>query len=141
MRKITRKLISNFKTDLNEGEKSENTVEKYIRDITFSMLWLNDREVTKILTLEYKKRLCEKYAPNSVNSIISALNNFFAFMQWHDMHIKALKIQRHIFSIREKELTKTEYEKLLCAAKSKKNERLYLLMQTICSTGIRVLDL
>ena len=141
MRKITSKLISSFKTDLIEGEKSQNTVGKYIRDITFFMLWLNDREVTKILVLEYKKSLCEKYASNSVNSIISSLNSFFAFVQWHDMHIKALKIQRRIFSSREKELTKTEYEKLVCAANSKKNERLYLLMQTICSTGIRVSEL
>ena len=38
----------------------------------------------------------------------------------------------------DKELTKAEYDRLLQATKQKKNERLYLLMQTICSTGIRV---
>ena len=141
MRRITNELISRLKTDLIEEEKSKNTVEKYIRDVTFFMLWLNNREVTKILALEYKKELCEKYAPSSANSVISSLNSFLAFMQWHDTHIKALRIQRRIFSSNDKELTKNEYEKLLCAAKSKKNERLYLLMQTICSTGIRVSEL
>jgi len=40
-----------------------------------------------------------------------------------------------------RKLTKAEYERLLTAAKSKHNERLYLLMQTICSTGIRVSEL
>ena len=141
MRKITNELIHSFKTYLIEEEKSENTIEKYIRDVTFFMIWLNDQEVTKILALEYKKELCEKYAPASVNAAISSLNSFFAFTGWHDIRIKALKIQRQIFSNKDKELTKAEYERLLIAAKSKENERLYLLMQTICSTGIRVSEL
>ena len=141
MRKITNELIHSFKNYLIEEEKSENTVEKYIRDISFFMAWLCDQEATKILALEYKKELCEKYAPASVNAAISSLNSFFAFMEWHDIRIKALKIQRQIFSSKDKELTKVEYERLLNAAKSKKNERLYYLMQTICSTGIRVSEL
>ena len=141
MRKITNELIHSFKNYLIEEEKSENTVEKYIRDITFFKAWLCDQEVTKILALEYKKELCAKYAPASVNAAISSLNNFFAFMEWHDIRIKALKIQKQIFSSKDKELTKVEYERLLNAAKSKKNERLYYLIQTICSTGIRVSEL
>ena len=141
MRKITNELILSFKTYLIEEEKSENTIDKYIRDVTFFMIWLTSREVTKILALEYKKELCEKYAPASVNAAISSLNSFFEFAEWHDIRIKALKIQRQIFSNKDKELTKAEYERLLTAAKNKKNERLYLLMQTICSTGIRVSEL
>ena len=77
MRKITHELVLEFKNYLIEDEKSENTIEKYIRDITFFMDWLCGREVTKILALEYKKELCEKYAPASVNSVISSLNSFF----------------------------------------------------------------
>lgn len=141
MRKITNELIHSFKTYLIEEEKSENTIEKYIRDVTFFMIWLNNQEVTKILALEYKKELCEKYAPASVNAAISSLNSFFAFTGWHEIRIKVLKIQRQIFSNKDKELTKAEYERLLIAAKSKGNERLYLLIQTICSTGIRVSEL
>lgn len=141
MRKITNELIHSFKNYLIEEEKSENTIEKYVRDISFFMAWLCGQEVTKILALEYKKELCEKYAPASVNAAISSLNSFFAFMEWHDIRIKALKIQRQIFSSKDKELTKVEYERLLNAAKSKKNERLFYLMQTICSTGIRVSEL
>ena len=141
MRKITNELIESFKNYLIEEEKSENTIEKYIRDITFFMAWLYGQEVTKILALEYKKELCEKYAPASVNAAVSSLNSFFAFMEWHDIRIKALKIQRQIFSSKDKELTKAEYERLLTAAKDKKNQRLYYLIQTIASTGIRVSEL
>ena len=123
MRKITNELIENFKIYLIEEEKSKNTIEKYIRDITFFMMWLGTQEITKILVLEYKKKLCRKYAPASVNAAISSLNSFFAFMEWNDIHIKSLKIQRPIFSSMDKELTKTEYERLLKAAKEKKDLR------------------
>jgi len=141
MRKITNELIESFKSHLVEEEKSENTIEKYIRDVTFFMTWLCGKEVTKILALEYKKELCVKYAPASVNAAISSLNGFFSFMEWHDIRTKALKIQRQIFSSKDKELTKAEYERLLTAANDKKNQRLYYLIQTIASTGIRVSEL
>ncbi|MBQ3225103.1 MAG: site-specific integrase, partial [Oscillospiraceae bacterium] len=124
MRKITNELILSFKNHLIEEEKSENTCVKYIRDITFFMTWLCGQEVTKLLALEYKKNLCEKFAPASVNSAISSLNSFFAYMEWHDIRIKTLKIQRKIFSSKDTELTKAEYERLLTAAKRKNNERL-----------------
>ena len=138
MKVITNELIESFKKYLTEEEKSENTIYKYIRDVTFFKEWLQNRAVTKVLTLEYKKELCEKYAPASVNAAISSLNSFFEFMEWYDVRVKALKIQRQIFSTKSKELTKAEYKRLLSTAKSKNNERLYYLMQTICSTGIRV---
>lgn len=141
MKKITKELVLSFKTHLIEQEKSANTIEKYVRDVTLFMMWLHGREITKISALEYKNTLCEKYAPSSVNAAISSLNSFFVFLDWHDIRLKALKIQRRIFSNRDSELTKAEYERLLTAAKNRKNERLYLLMQTICSTGIRVSEL
>ena len=141
MKKVTNELILSFKAHLIEQEKSENTIEKYVRDVAMLMMWLNGREITKISALEYKNTLCEKYAPSSVNAAISSLNGFFVFMEWHDIRLKALKIQRRIFSNRDRELTKAEYERLLTAAKNRKNEKLYLLMQTICSTGIRVSEL
>ena len=141
MRKITNELITNFKERLIEEEKSPATVDKYVRDVTLFMEWCNNARLCKALVLEYKQMAVEKYAPASVNAIISSLNSFFAFMNWYDMRIKALKIQRQIFAERDKELTKAEYERLLNAAKSKKNERLYYLMQTICSSGIRVSEL
>lgn len=141
MKIITEKHINDFRNHLTEEEKSKNTIEKYIRDVTFFRIWLHGRETTKMLALEYKKMLCENLAPASVNVAISSLNSFFAFMEWYDIHIKSLKIQKQIFSNKEKELTKAEYERLLTVAKSKKNKKLYYLMQTICSTGIRVSEL
>lgn len=141
MKKITKSQIKKFSEYLVNEEKSKNTVEKYTRDVTFFAAWLKKQNITKELVLEYKKELCGKYAPASVNAVISSLNCFFAFMGWHSMKMKALKIQRQMFSVKNKELTKAEYQRLLSAAKKKQSERLYLLLQTICATGIRVSEL
>ncbi len=141
MKIITKELIQAFKKHLINEEKSEATLEKYIRDISAFSVWLEGAAVSKERVLEYKTHLVEQYMPASVNSILSSLNCFFSFNEWYSLRVKALKIQKQIFASKEKELTKAEYERLLDAARSKKNERLYLLMQTICSTGIRVSEL
>ncbi len=141
MKILTNELIQKFKNYLYEEEKSDNTIEKYIRDVTAFMMWLCGVELNKVVVLEYKKSLIDSYAPASINSMLSSLNTFFDFCDWHECKVKTLKIQRQIFADEKKELTKAEYERLLKAAKDKKNEKLYYLMQTICSTGIRISEL
>ena len=141
MKIITNEIENSFKLYLYEEEKSMNTIEKYVRDIRFFREWLGDSGIDKSVVLEYKKALCKRYAPKSVNSILSSLNALFAFMNWHELKVKTLKIPRQIFAVKEKELTKAEYERLLTAAATKKNNRLYYLIQTLGSTGLRISEL
>ena len=141
MKKITNELIKNFRRYLIEEEKATATVEKYIRDVNAFAEWLGENILDKEAVLTYKENLSKNYAPASVNSILASLNSFFAFNEWYLLRVKNLKIQRQIFVNKDKELTKAEYERLLTAAKSKGNEQLYFLMQTICATGIRVSEL
>ena len=138
MRKITTEIIRSFNDYLINEEKAVATVNKYLHDVGEFQIWLGEQEMCKAAVLAYKSYLCERYAPVSVNAALSSLNSFFNFMEWYDLRVKNLKIQKQIFASTDKELTKAEYDRLLQAAKQKKNERLYLLMQTICSTGIRV---
>ena len=137
MRNITKQHIEDFHLYLINEEKSGATIEKYMRDIQAFSEWLGSREFDKLNVLAYKTELTKKYAPASVNTVLSSLNSFFTYQEWYELKTKTLKIQRQIFASDEKELTKAEYERLLLTAK-KKSERLYLLMQTICSTGIRI---
>ena len=141
MMKITSNLILQYKNYLVDEEKSDVTVEKYVRDVKAFYEWLGDRELTKSVVLEYKVKLIDEYSPATVNSVLAALNSFFAYNEWYGLKVKSLKLQRQLFCKSEKELTKQEYEKLLKAAREKQNERLNLIMQTICSTGIRVSEL
>ena len=138
MRKITTEIIKSFNDYLINEEKAAATINKYLHDVGEFQIWLGEQELCKTAVLAYKSYLCEHYATASVNAALSSLNSFFNFMEWYDLRVKNLKIQKQIFASTDKELTKAEYDRLLQAAKQKKNERLYLLMQTICSTGIRV---
>ncbi len=138
MRMITKEMLENYKMHLINEEKANATIEKYVRDVAEFAEWLESKKLEKSMVLEYKAELIEQYAPASVNAALSSLNSFFTYMEWYDLRVKNLKIQKQIFASTDKELTKSEYKRLLSAAKDKKNKRLYLLMQTICSTGIRV---
>ena len=129
-----------FQKHLLEGEKAPATVKKYLRDATaFSVF--SQGEYTKEKVIAYKKHLCARYAPASVNAALSSLGSLFAFLCRQDLRVKNLKIQRRTFESEEKLLTRAEYVRLLQTARQQGNERLYLLMQTICSTGIRVSEL
>lgn len=141
MKKITIDLVENYKQHLINEEKSQSTLEKYVRDISAFTVWLNGRELKKETVLEYKAYLTENYAPASTNSMLSSINSFFEYNEWYELRVRSLKIQKKIFADKDKELSKAEYEKLLKAATGKNNEQLNLLMQTICSTGIRVSEL
>ncbi len=138
---ITHKDIESFKEYLIDQEKASATLEKYIRDVTAFFLWASRGGITKQKVLEYKEYIGTKFAPASVNSVLSSLNSFFDFKCWYELKVKMLKIQKQIFAQSEKELTKEEYQRLLNAANSRKNKKLYYLIQTICSSGIRVSEL
>lgn len=136
---VTNDMILSYEKNLMQEEKAEATIKKYMHDVHAFADWLCGRDAEKCLLLTYKSLLEEKYKPTSVNSVIASLNNFFMYIGKYDLRMKTIKIQKGLFVSKEKELTKHEYERLLYAAKS--NKRLHLLMQTICSTGIRVSEL
>ncbi len=139
---ITRETVSQFENHLRMEEKAQNTIEKYIRDITAFAEYLCGKAISKELAIAYKQHLQDSgYAVRSINSIIASINALFGFVGLYDCRLKSLKIQKQIYCPEEKELTKTEYVRLINAAKYKKNERLSLLIQTICGTGIRVSEL
>ena len=138
---ITAKMIAEFKEHLILEERSEITIEKYIRDVKAFAKYAQNNAVTKETVIAYKKHLQENYAVRSVNSMLASINSLFAFLGWHDLKVKSLKLQQQVFCPEEKELTKAEYARLCRAAERKHNERLNLILQTICGTGIRVSEL
>ena len=138
---ITAKTIAEFKEHLILEERSKITVEKYIRDVKAFSTYTQNTAVTKEIVIAYKKHLQENYAVRSVNSMLASINSLFVFLDWHDLRVKSLKLQQQVFCPEEKELTKAEYTRLCRTAERKHNERLNLILQTICGTGIRVSEL
>ena len=138
---LTQEIISDFKEYLILEERSRATVEKYIRDVRAFSAFVNGAEITKEVVIEYKKYLQDSYAVRSINSMLASINSLFAFLGWQELKVKSIKLQQQIYCPEERELTKAEYTRLCRAAKHKHNERLNLILQTICGTGIRVSEL
>ena len=128
-----------FRRQLQKEERGCGTVEKYLRDVRAFAAWLGERPVTRETTAAWRDALLrEGYAPATINSMLAAVNHFFRFMGWEDCRVKALRLQRRMFRPAEQELSREEYGRLVAAAREQGRERLGLLLETICATGIRV---
>lgn len=148
MKDLNEETVRIFREHLVFEEKSRMTVQKYTYEASQFLKWLQrekgreqNEDVQKMEVLEYKALLCKSYAPSSVNVAIASLNSFFDFCERYDLRVKNIRIQHQTFVKCEKELSDEEYKRLLQSAKERGDERLYYIMQTLCSTGMRVSEL
>lgn len=131
--------LSDFADYLRAEERSAGTIEKYMRDVRKFFCWLADKSLEKVQVSAWRAQLlADGYAPETVNSMIVALNRFLDFIGHSDCRVHTLRIQRKLFRRQERELTRTEYERLVQTAERKGQERLPLLLEAITATGIRV---
>lgn len=138
-RNIGTEEITLFAQWLRREERTAGTIEKYLRDVSVFAAWLAGRAVTKELAAEWKEHLLAMgRAPVTINSMLAAINALFRCLGWEDCRVKFLKLQRRMFREQSRELTRAEYERLLETARRLGRERLALLMEAVCATGIRV---
>lgn len=138
--RLTEHLAAQYAYHLREEEKSRITIEKYLRDVRGFARYLGSQYITKDAVIAYKQQLLNQgYALRSVNSMLAAVNSFLTFCGLTDCRVRLCRMQREIYQRSERELSRAEYLRLLRAAEG--DRRLWLLMQTICSTGIRVSEL
>ena len=138
-KQITTQQLTTFARHLRQAERSPGTIENYLRHVRAFAAWLAGRPVTKEAAADWKEYLLDKgYCPSTINAMLGGLNRFFDFVGWKKYQVKALRLQRQLFRDDSKELTRAEYDRLITAAHTLGRERLALLMETICATGIRV---
>lgn len=136
---ITGEQLQAFRQRLVWEEKSPATIEKYLRDAAAFTAWLDGRAASKAAAGAWKAALLEaKLAPATINVKLAAVNRFLVFLGWPAFRVKPLRIQRRLFRDDSRELTRPEYLRLLETARTQGRERLALLLETICGTGIRV---
>ena len=141
-RLLTMDQLEDFLRQLRREERARGTVEKYRRDLSAFAAWLEGRAVTAEAAKAWKDQLLSSgLSPVTVNSKLSALNSLLKFLGWENCRVKFLRLQRRVFRERDRELTREEYGRLLAAARETGRERLELLLETICATGIRVSEL
>lgn len=136
---LSSRQISDFARHLKCEERAQGTIDKYLRDVSAFAGRLDGREVTKEVAVQWKEALLSGGdAPVTVNSKLSAVNSLFRFLGWEECRVRFLKIQRQLFRDNSRELTRAEYGRLLDAARGLGRERLAMLIETMCATGIRV---
>ena len=122
-------------------ERSAGTIQKYRRDLAAFARWIGGAEITKEAAVHWRSHLLERGCkPETINSKLSAINGFFTYMNWA-IRVKFLKIQRQLFRDPAREMTRQEYDRLLTTARETGQERLALIMETLCATGIRISEL
>lgn len=131
-------MINRYIAWLKEEEKSEATCEQYKRELKRFSSFCKDKELSKETMLAYKEDLIAHYKASSANAALVAINGFLSFIKRQDLRLKLFKLQRTTYMAKNKEMTKEDYKRLIKTAHRKKDERLALLIETICSTGIRV---
>ncbi len=135
---ITEENVKEFKKKLYEEEKSAATVEKYVASLKRLMEWLNGREITHEALMEFREDLRKEHEVSTVNGYVSAINAYLDMVGMEECKMKLMKMQRKVFRSEDRELNRGEYLKLIETAKMLGKERLMLIMETICATGIRV---
>ena len=137
--KIASLQITAFAQHLFKEERSGGTIEKYLRDVEAFARWLGNRPLSRETAAAWKSHLLARgRAPATVNSMLAAVNRFFLFLGRPDCKVKPLRLQRKLFRDASRELTREEYDRLVGTARGTGRERLALLLETICATGIRV---
>ena len=133
------RVLKGFEQYLIREERGKATIQKYVRDAGEFLRWLGTRALTKEQAVAWKEQLAEQnMAPMTVNGKLAAINRLFLFLGKPDCRVKYLKLQRKLFRNTERELTRDEFGCLVKTACSTGRERLALLMESICATGIRV---
>ncbi|MDR3304916.1 MAG: tyrosine-type recombinase/integrase [Clostridiales Family XIII bacterium] len=141
LRCVTEVEVAMLERRLKDEERADATAEKYLRDVRAFAAWLDGDAVTLDTAIAYKHMLAAARKAAGVNSALAALNKLFVCLGWQDITLRPLRVQRSAFSDSDRVLTKAEYGKLIRAAEESGDMRTGLVIQAICSTGIRVSEL
>ena len=140
---FTQQAIESYRRWLIGMERSRGTISQYLRDIQSLYLFLPEgQELDREQVQLWKASLAEKWlAPSTINAALTAVNGFFRFMHWEELTVRLLRRQKQLFRDNERELTRKEYMRLVQTAARQGKNRLSLIMQSICATGIRISEL
>lgn len=135
--------LAAYRSWLTHREYSPATIQKYTKALArfFADTGAGDTPDRETVAAWRDSLTAKGYTPATVNAMLAAVNDYQESIDNPAGKAKPLKRQRRIFADPGRELSRAEYFRLLNAARSTGNKRSQLLLETICSTGIRVSEL
>ena len=139
--------MANFELELEEQERAENTIKKYVRYIRLLIDFLedSDKEITKADMIRFKESVKKDYHPNSQRGIITIVNQFIRYCETQDIYqIKSYHSKLELKQIRQQQtttnnnvLTSAEYKRLERSARLLGMSDTLVIMKVYAYTGIR----
>ncbi|WP_415930249.1 tyrosine-type recombinase/integrase [Zhenpiania hominis] len=139
MRKYeARSKIKEYIGQMEKDELSERTINKYVADIK-QWIDFNGDEINFDYMKRYKKYLVERYSVSSINSKLISVNRYLKWLGHSELTLRTKRFQRS--SSLEHMVSKADYMKMLEFAKKTNRLKMFYIMRTIATTGIRIGEL
>lgn len=122
-----------FNKYLSEKELAPGTIYNYVGHCREYFRCHNTMTIADLI--EYKKELCEKIKPSSVNGYINALMSYARY-KGIEINIKRLKLLRR-FTV-ENVIDIKNYKKLICGLLKDHDENGFIIISLLAKTGARV---
>lgn len=135
--KITETDLEKYKAFLVSKGLSEKTVKKYLYDAGIFTNYLKNREITPEVLEDFKKNRLKKFTVAGTNGLICGVNSLLDYMGCPHRIVRIDETPRER-DTEKTAVTKEEYLKILKAVKRSGNERLYLIVESICGAGLKL---
>ena len=133
---LTPERIREFLAWNESRQRAETTLDRYQTDLMQLYDWLpEDKGVTMDRLQAWKQSLlAHGYAGRTVNSKVSAINSYLAFEGRRELQLMDFEKNAPV----DVEITRQEYLQLLCTARRKGNQKLYLLIKVFGTMGLPI---
>ena len=139
---ITKNRILDFTISLQIQQRSFNTITSYITNIQKLELFLNGAELSKERMLAYKQWLSEQgFKQRTINAYLAAANQFCDVMGWQEMKVVLDPIGQSDSRESQKQISSSNYKKLVYTALQNDKERLAMMIQVLCHMDLRFCEL
>ncbi|MBR0510879.1 MAG: tyrosine-type recombinase/integrase [Clostridia bacterium] len=123
-------------------EKSPHTVRAYLGHVSSFAAEVGAGEVSREAVLRFREGLTRRgRKPTSVNAALCAVNSYLKYINKPECRVRQVKAQRRVYREPARTLNREEYKRLVAAAHRLGDARIALIMQTLCSAGLRVSEL
>lgn len=137
---ITESNLEEYRSFLVSKGLSKATIENYLYNARIFVNFLKNREITPELLESFKEKQLKKFTVVGAKALICGVNSYLDYIGY-PYKITQVKVHKQKKKASQAALTKSEYLEMLKAIKHSGNDRLYLIVESICGAGLKLSEL